>query len=283
MVIPELKLQNIPKIVSTFENYRKEIAEFNEKRPDMIAVGNYNHEMIDIFNQIASIQNKHLLDIGASPHGYALERALQCGVASYTGIGLAPQEITEVHHDDRIGQLINMNAESLAFDSESFDLIISLSTFEHFHNGNLVLEEMYRVLKPGGSVLINFQPIWTSSYGHHLHHLPSINKLVPPWAHLLLKEDEMRHLLSDQWPVESPMSLDEVIEWIYHGDEINRVDVIALRNLFYACRFEIEWITPLSDDDSNNKRIIADYLSKILPYSAEDLMTRGYSLLMKKK
>jgi SAM-dependent methyltransferase len=266
-----------------YEDYKKSIAEFNRSRPDMIAVGNYNYEMIDIFNELKSLKHKHLLDIGASPHGYALERSLFHEVSAYTGIGLAPQGTTEVRQANRVGKLIGMNAENLAFDNDSFDLIITLSTFEHFFNIDRVLTEMYRVLKPGGSVLINFQPVWTCSYGHHLHHLPDVARLIPPWAHLLFQADEMRRLLQTEWPVQSPMSLDETIDWIYHSDEINRIDIKTIRDSFYNCSFEIEWMTPLTDSEADSKSIIAEYLSKLLPYSSEDLMTIGYSLMLNKK
>jgi SAM-dependent methyltransferase len=275
-------MQEQPINTYKYNDYIESIAAFNRSRPDMIAVGNYNYEMIDIFNELKSLKHKHLLDIGASPHGYALERSLFHEVSSYTGIGLAPQGTTEVYQADRVGKLIGMNAENLAFDDDSFDLIITLSTFEHFFNIDRVLTEMYRVLKPGGSVLINFQPVWTCSYGHHLHHVPDIARLIPPWAHLLCQADEMRQLLQAVWPSQSSMSLDETIEWIYHSDEMNRIDIKTIRDSFHNCSFEIEWMTPLSDCESDDNPVIAKYLSKILPYSAQDLMIRGYSIMMNK-
>ena len=267
----------------TFENYVATIEQFNKMRPDMVAVGEYNHQMIDTLNDLHPLKGRHLLDIGASPHGYALEWALRRGVASYTGIGLGIGETIEVQHQNRTGKLIQMNAENLTFDPETFDLIITLSTFEHFFNGDVVLQEMYRVLKPGGSVLVNFQPVWTSSHGHHLHHIPAVAKLIPPWAHLLWNEETMRHIYKDSWPANSHMSLEDAIEWIYNSNEINRVDVVTLRKIFSNSKFEIKWITPLLDNNADNKPIIADYLSKILPYTAEDLMTLGFSLLLDKK
>jgi hypothetical protein len=164
-----------------------------------------------------------------------------------------------------MGKLIRMNAEDLIFEPETFDLIISLSTFEHFFNG------------------VNFQPVWTASYGHHLHHIPSVAKLIPPWAHLIWTEETMRQAFRERWPADAAMSLEEAIEWIYRSSEINRVDIVTLRNMFRTCDFEVEWMTPLFDDKSDNKPVVADYLSRILPYSADDLMTLGFSILLKKR
>jgi len=249
----------------------------------MDAVRGYNHQMVAILNQLHPIASKTLLDIGASPHGYTLEQALQLGVSSYVGIGLGVAEMIEVHHHNNTGRLIKMNAEDLAFESETFDLILSLSTFEHFLNGSQVLREMYRVLKPSGKVLINFQPVWSSSYGHHLHHIPAVTELIPPWAHLIWTEEAMKRYWTGRWPTDSVMSLDEVIEWIYHSDEINRVDIVTLRNMFTRSDFVIEWMTPLLDDETKDKPVIARYLSTVLSYSKEDLMTRGLSLFLTKK
>jgi SAM-dependent methyltransferase len=239
--------------------------------------------MVDILSQLRPIAGKALLDVGASPHGYTLEHALQLGVKNYAGIGLGVPEEAEVHYHNVVGRLINMNAEELAFEDDTFDLILSLSTFEHFFNGVRVLAEMYRVLKPGGSALISFQPVWSCSYGHHLHHLPAVAAQIPPWAHLIWSDNTMRHAYLNRWPADIPLSLEEAIQWIYCSAEINRVDIITLRNMFRQSAFEIEWMTPLMDDNTNDKPAIARYLSSLLPYSEEDLMTLGLSLLLNKK
>lgn len=270
-------------IITLLKDYISTVDDFNNTRPDMDAVRAYNHQMVESLNKLHPIAGKALLDIGASPHGYTLEHALQLGVSSYVGIGLGVAEVIEVHGQSTIGRLIKMNADDLAFEPDTFDLVLSLSTFEHFFNCPQVLREMYRVLKPGGSVLINFQPVWTSSCGHHLHHIPAVAELIPPWAHLLWSEESMLGVCTSRWPADASMSLKEVIEWIYHSDEINRIDIVALRNMFYQSDFVIKWMTPLRDDETNNKPAIARYLSRLLPYSEEDLMTRGLSLFLTKK
>jgi SAM-dependent methyltransferase len=270
-------------MIALLKDYISTIDAFNSTRPDMDAVRAYNHSMVESLNKLHPIADKALLDVGASPHGYTLEHSLKMGVSSYVGIGLGVAEEIEVNHRNNTGRLMKMNADDMAFESGTFDLILSLSTFEHFFNCPQVLREMYRVLKPGGIVLINFQPIWTSSCGHHLHHIPVMDEVIPPWAHLLWSEESMLEVCTNRWPADASMSLKEVIEWIYHSDEINRVDIVSLRNMFYQSDFVIKWITPLRDDETNNKPAIAQYLSRLLPYSEEDLMTRGLSLLLTKK
>jgi len=56
--------------------------------------------MVEILNQLHPVASKALLDVGASPHGYALEHALQLGVSNYVGIGLGVAEVIEVRHQN---------------------------------------------------------------------------------------------------------------------------------------------------------------------------------------
>jgi SAM-dependent methyltransferase len=272
----------MPFRIQQLEEYVTSIEAFTSTRPDMVGVRTYNHELIGILDQLRQVTGKNLLDVGASPHGYALEEAMKRDVASYIGIGLGVPEDVEVRTGERVARLQRMDAEKLEFSNNSFDLIISLSTFEHFFDGARVLAEMFRVLKPGGSVLVSFQPAWTCSYGHHLHHYPPVANLIPPWAHLVWNETSMRAALEKKWSRDLPLSLDEAVNWVFKSSEINRVDIVSLRNMFHASAFAIEWMTPLVDEKTEEKMSASKYLSSILPYSQDDLMTLGYSILFNK-
>jgi len=64
------------------------------------------------------------------------------------------------------------------------DVIISLDSFEHYEDPAAILELMYRMLNPGGFVLVAFGPPWYHPYGGHLFS-------VFPWAHLVFSENAM--------------------------------------------------------------------------------------------
>jgi ubiquinone/menaquinone biosynthesis C-methylase UbiE len=55
--------------------------------------------------------------------------------------------------------------------------------FEHFTEPKLALDAMYRLLRPGGTLVASFGPTWYHPLGGHLFS-------VFPWAHLIFSEDD---------------------------------------------------------------------------------------------
>lgn len=270
------------KVYGSLDDYVRDIDAFIFTRPDLAAVRAYNHAMVDVLHDAVCLTGRTLLDVGASPHGFSLERALTKGASGYLGVGLGMWEPAEVTHLGTVGRLMAAYGEALPLASESVDVAMSLSTFEHFHDGAAVLREIHRVLRPGGTVFVSFEPVWTSAAGHHLHHLGNVAALIPPWAHLLWTPARMRRVLAERWPAEASIPLEEAVTWVYRSQEINRVDVVTLRRMFETGPFTIEWIVPLPEDDDGDKVRVAAYLATVLPYSSDELLTRGFSIMMHK-
>ena len=282
------KLHNIFRPVShdscsVLRDYIRSIDEYNASQPNyelLNAIRTYNHCMVDSLNSIKPLSGLRVLDVGASPHGYALERSLSLGVCEYVGIGLDIKDNINIITKTSTGRLTYMNAEQLAFDDNEFDAIITMSTFEHIGDVGKALSEFRRVLKPNGCVLINFEPIWTCSYGHHLHHLGDIAKLVPDWGHLLMSKDEMMKYLNDCWPQDATLSVPEACVWIYEDNVLNRKGIIEMRKILSECKMHIEWIVPIVDEERSNVQLTAAMeRTKLL---REDLMTKGLSALLYK-
>jgi SAM-dependent methyltransferase len=249
----------------------------------------FNHSMVGELAKACSLSGRAFLDVGASVHGYALEAALERGVALYEGIDLGVSRhwrspiVEFVSPAGSRGRLRQMNAEKLEFPDESFDCLLSISTFEHFLQPAAVLQEMHRVLRPGSVALISFEPIWTASYGHHLHHFGAVSDLVPLWGHLFLSEEQMRQVLGRQpWPSDAPINIENALRWIYRGGDINRFDIQALRIFFEESPFEIAWYQPLRDEISPERCGIAAYVSQLVPYAEDELLTKGLSFLLRK-
>jgi len=118
------------------------------------------------------------------------------------------------------------NAENLSFTDESFDAVISIATFEHIYDVEKALREIKRVLKPSGKFYTYFEPIWTSAAGHHFVKNGTWNRkhleLIPPWGHLYMNEQQMFEYLKNLGISVSEELLDNIIQFIYHSNIINR-------------------------------------------------------------
>ncbi len=100
------------------------------------------------------------------------------------GIDISENTVAQVrNHFEKTGidaQVTVANAESLPFDSNSFDVIISAHTFEHIKDDAKAFQECARILKPGGELII-FVPgridgTATPSEWEKLGHYRSYNK-----------------------------------------------------------------------------------------------------------
>lgn len=120
----------------------------------------------------------HMLDVGCGLGGYVVA-ARKLG---YEACGLdaddAYVQIAQLRarlHGMPADIFTHAFAESLPFPNEQFDLVHSHDMLEHCQNPEQSLREMYRVLKPGGLVLMTFINRYAFQDPHY--HLPGINWL----------------------------------------------------------------------------------------------------------
>jgi len=59
------------------------------------------------------------------------------------------------------------NVEEIPVESNSFDMVFSYNSFEHFLNPEKSLKEMIRVIRPNGLLYLNFGPIYNAPKGFH--------------------------------------------------------------------------------------------------------------------
>lgn len=65
-----------------------------------------------------------------------------------------------------------------------FDVIISQNSFEHFGDPSEILDEMRKLLKPSGVILLTFGPPWFAPYGSHMQFFCKV-----PWLNVLFPEN----------------------------------------------------------------------------------------------
>jgi ubiquinone/menaquinone biosynthesis C-methylase UbiE len=93
------------------------------------------------------------LDVGTGAGAFAL--ALAPLVREVVGVDIVP-ELIEQARTRAPGnmELVEADGRSLPFAAASFDLVCSARTFHHTTRPELVVSEMTRVLRPGGTMLV---------------------------------------------------------------------------------------------------------------------------------
>ena len=102
---------------------------------------------------------QNIIDVGCGIGGSTLHLAQKFD-AWATGITLSPvqasrakERAAEAGRDDRVSFTV-ANALDMPFEDNSFDLVWSLESGEHMPDKTKFLQECYRVLKPGGKMIM---------------------------------------------------------------------------------------------------------------------------------
>ncbi len=123
------------------------------------------------------LHNKNILDFGCGNGAQTIEFA---GVNStITAIDIDEtdlQSFKKVLSDESIASIkvVKYDGRALPFAKHSFDLILSFEVLEHVLDEKQTLSELYRVLKPGGEIILSVpNKGWIfETHGAHLPILP---------------------------------------------------------------------------------------------------------------
>jgi 2-polyprenyl-3-methyl-5-hydroxy-6-metoxy-1,4-benzoquinol methylase len=113
--------------------------------------------VIGAINNVADIEQKRILEIGCGRGGFSSylanrkEGPKQIVASDYSASAL------KIAEQDYAHPKISWEKEditSLSFAENSFDTIISCETIEHVQNPARAIQELYRVLRPGGKLFL---------------------------------------------------------------------------------------------------------------------------------
>ncbi len=132
------------------------------------------------------MKNKTILDHGCGEGGFSIaminfQPNLIIGLDKFSNLTIAQQ----ILKDYKYNNIRLINEDILNQDSCQFDYTISHDSFEHFDEPEKELEEMIRVTKIGGHILIKFGPTWGSPFGRHMSGTIRRDR---PWVHLFFSE-----------------------------------------------------------------------------------------------
>jgi ubiquinone/menaquinone biosynthesis C-methylase UbiE len=108
-------------------------------------------------SRLSSISGGKVLDV-ATGSGDFIETLMKTlrDYDCFVGIDIARKDLAsaETRFKDQPVRMLEMNAESLEFDDDSFDTVGMAYSLHHLRRADAVLREMRRVLKPGGTLII---------------------------------------------------------------------------------------------------------------------------------
>lgn len=119
--------------------------------PDQLA--NY------LFKRYGLKPDHSLLDIGCG-RGEFLRGFMGCGLKGY---GVDRSRAAEKYCPGAELSTANLENAELPYEDNFFDVVYSKSVIEHFYYPEKLVQEMYRVLKPGG-IAITLCPDWEFNY-----------------------------------------------------------------------------------------------------------------------
>jgi SAM-dependent methyltransferase len=114
---------------------------------------------------------KRVLDAGCGV-AYGTAILAEAGAAAVMGIDIAESVLESARGEMpekvelKVGDLTNLD-----LDDDQFDLIVCFEVIEHFENPDVVLDELARVLAPGGSLLVSSpnREVHPAGNPHHQH------------------------------------------------------------------------------------------------------------------
>ncbi len=104
----------------------------------------------DLTAHIRSHASGKLLDVGCGNKPY--ESLFEGKILSYTGCDVVQSSLSRVD--------VICEATNLAFKNGQFDTVFSTQVIEHVSDPFKMLDEIYRVLKPGGTLIISAPFCW---------------------------------------------------------------------------------------------------------------------------
>ena len=257
-----------------------------------ISLQSYESAFYERLKQSIGLNSKRILEIGCGTGNLTRFLALRHIDSTVIGIDeyLDSWWNIKENSSDTNWRVLKANGTCLPFSDSSFDIVISVASFEHIDKPVECLSEILRVLKPCGDFVTDFGPIWTCAIGHHYNHWieEDVMKILP-WSHLYMTYDEMyEHLIKFADIFDERAK--RICEYIYNSPMINRIGIHEHRKNFVNAGMEIiEWqditlCNRLTWVNGKCENELTEEIYKKLDgeYSKEDLYVAGLRLHLKK-
>lgn len=235
--------------------YSGEIAQSRQMKEALASETQYNEFRSTQLDRICEaarrygvgFSGKTLLDVGCND-GAITCRYLDRGAARVIGADIDEAAIRRATASFGSANVsfVTCTTNAIPLENDSVDAIVCYDVFEHVSQPRAVVDEWFRILRPGGKALIGTWG-WYHPYAHHLW-----STMPVPWAHVLCSEKSMirvcRRVYESPWYVPTIHDLDQNGEKkndMYLDSEIgsewlNKLLIRDFEKLFAQSRFRWE-------------------------------------------
>jgi len=238
------------------------------------------------------IKSPRIIEIGvAQPPDLICDLSLELGSTSNCGINI---NVNNQYCYAGV-QIEYGDARHLQYENNSFNILVSLNVFEHIQDFAKALSEFYRILEPGGIVISQFAPVWSSPFGHHLW-LDYDNRLftyeninIDPFLHLLKPKGEIISQLLSTNSILSEDSAEQIADYMLFSSDQNRLMLSDYENLFHESAFEIMSLRKIQSLPQTGIKFLSkisiqhwDELRMMYPKYYNDFSYDGLQILLRK-
>ena len=143
------------------ENHMEEL--YNAQNPMVRFV--HNSRLDKIVSLLPQTGTYKILDAGCGEGHLIQKMHARLPHNSYYGADITDIALSSSLERCPFAQFKKMDLGNLAYEKESFDIIICTEVLEHIYEYEVVIAELTRVLKKDGKLIISFphEPLWTLS------------------------------------------------------------------------------------------------------------------------
>ena len=169
--------------------------------------------------------------------------------------------------------------QELPYESDSFDLVFSINSFEHFYSPETALDEMLRVLRPDGFLFLAFSPLYYSPWGVH-----ASRRLRFPYPQLLFSPYTI-HQFVEQNKAALANTYSDFADRNKIGPDLNAYSLDQYRQIFKAQRSRLKDLAYVEVVSLEGLHLIHRYpgIIKTKIPSAQLLFVSGIKLLARKR
>lgn len=245
-------------------------------------------EHADLFKPFVSFAGKTVFELGCN-RGYMMNSFLQR--EDFEGIGgdidADALETARANFGSRI-RFVQTTGSTIPLPDQSVDVIYTIDTVEHLIELDEIFADCYRILRPGGTMLVHFGA-WFTPYGAHLE------DIIPfPWANVAFSMDTLlkvaAHLydspdykvacyfLDEKTGKPKPNPYLDKTRW---DDFLNRITIRRFRRMLKNSKFKIEHLENIGFGGKTFK--LGRYVGKLsqLPV-AEEFFTKATFAVLRK-